>query len=715
MTTAANGAQLEALLRPPIEYLSAASYGLAAGMLLTAPDYLMMTPSAAAISSIGLGGMAVKRYLQGKRVRTYQRGLRKLPVSVMSFANLPVYQSRLYIGEGFAWKQRHVQRAYDCSQSNAEKYIQPNWLFRKARLIELKAERYKTLEFFAKFTRSQSWWNPIRPYPEVGGNPWVHGVGLQEEGPVYINSYERVGHTVVFGTTRVGKTRLAEMLIAQDIRRGDVVIVFDPKGDAELFKRMYTEAKRAGRLDQFYFFHLGYPEISARYNPIGSFHRVTEVASRIAGQLPGEGQSATFREFVWKFVNTIAKALNALSRRIDIDHIKYYAERLEPLVIDYLEFVFRRDLPNQAWQQTCKDIAGFFNDPDNKEYRKPRHLLDRDSYAYALCHYFQKSELRDPVAESLISTYEYDKAYWDKLVASLMPLLEKLSTGKCAELISPDYDDLKDTRPIFDWASIIRTGGIVYVGLDALSDPEVAAAVGNSMFADLTSWSGGNYKFGTDQGLPPLRDPNNNNKVVQLKRRICVHADEFNELIGDEFIPLLNKAGGSGVAVTAYTQTWPDVEAKIGNKAKALQIAGNFNTLIMLRVKHIGTAEFLTGHLPEVEVKIESLASGYTDVADPSANTQFISNTQQGTNSKTAPLIHTNHVMTLPKGQAFALLDGGKPYKIRIPMPDEKDLAELPQDLTRIAQQMKARYQSTEDWYHFTPSWKAQSTWGEAA
>ena len=44
---------------------------------------------------------------------------------------------------------------------------------------------------------------------------------------------ERVGHTLILGTTRVGKTRLAEILIAQDIRRGDVVIVFDPKGYAD--------------------------------------------------------------------------------------------------------------------------------------------------------------------------------------------------------------------------------------------------------------------------------------------------------------------------------------------------------------------------------------------------------------------------------------------------------------------------------------------------
>ncbi len=87
---------------------------------------------------------------------------------------------------------------------------------------------------------------------------------------------ERVGHTLVLGSTRVGKTRLAEILITQDIRSGDVVIVFDPKGDADLLRRVYAEAKRAGRAKDFHLFHLGFPEVSARYNAIGSFSRITE-------------------------------------------------------------------------------------------------------------------------------------------------------------------------------------------------------------------------------------------------------------------------------------------------------------------------------------------------------------------------------------------------------------------------------------------------------
>lgn len=68
----------------------------------------------------------------------------------------------------------------------------------------------------------------------------------------------------------------------------EVVIVFDPKGDADLLKRMYIECKRANRLEEFYVFHLGWPDHSARYNAVGRFGRISEVATRIAGQLSGK-------------------------------------------------------------------------------------------------------------------------------------------------------------------------------------------------------------------------------------------------------------------------------------------------------------------------------------------------------------------------------------------------------------------------------------------
>ncbi|HEG1796567.1 TPA: type IV secretion system DNA-binding domain-containing protein, partial [Escherichia coli] len=106
--------------------------------------------------------------------------------------------------------------------------------------------------------------------PPVGGNPALHGIEPDEQ-DVTLALGERVGHTIVYGTTRVGKTRLAELLVTQDIRRGEVTIVFDPKGDADLLLRVWAEAHRAGRGDELYIFHLGWPEISARYNAVGRF------------------------------------------------------------------------------------------------------------------------------------------------------------------------------------------------------------------------------------------------------------------------------------------------------------------------------------------------------------------------------------------------------------------------------------------------------------
>src|SRR5690606_23580409 len=119
----------------------------------------------------------------------------------------------------------------------------------------------------------------------------------------------------------------------------------------------------------------------------------------------------------------------------------------------------------------------------------------------------------------------YDRSYFDKIVASLLPLLEKLTTGKIAQLLAPSYSEFNDPRPIFDWMQIVRQRAVVYVGLDALSDTEVASAVGNAMFSDLVSVAGHIYKFGIDDGLPPSADP-------AAKVPINLHADEFNELMG---------------------------------------------------------------------------------------------------------------------------------------------------------------------------------------
>ena len=110
----------------------------------------------------------------------------------------------------------------------------------------------------------------------------------------------------------------------------------------ELLLRMYSEAVNAGRADQFYLFHLGFPAHSAQYNPVGSFLRVTEVATRIANQMPGEGQSAAFREFVWAFVNQISKGLVLLGRTPSYPLLKTYSADVGPLFVEVMQQLCER-------------------------------------------------------------------------------------------------------------------------------------------------------------------------------------------------------------------------------------------------------------------------------------------------------------------------------------------------------------------------------------
>jgi hypothetical protein len=186
---------------------------------------------------------------------------------------------------------------------------------------------------------------------------------------------------------------------------------------------------------------------------------------------------------------------------------------------------------------------------------------------------------------------------------------------------------------------------------------------------------------------------------------ISLHADEFNELIGDEFVPLLNKAGGAGFQVTAYTQTWSDVEARIGSSAKAGQVAGNFNTMLMLRVKELETADMLTEQLPRVEVFSLMSVSGVDDSSDPGSGVDFKSRNEDRISVSEVPMLTAADMVTLPKGQAFALLEGGQLWKIRIPLPDSREDAVMPGDFEAMASAMRRSYITNDHWYRVTDHW----------
>ena len=103
--------------------------------------------------------------------------------------------------------------------------------------------------------------------------PWTHiGTGVHLDHPQAIMELGfpdiyRKGHFWCFGTTRVGKTRIMEHIIEQDIRKGYSVVAIDPKGDIDLFSKIAQVADDSGRLDDQMLITPIFPQYSAINEP----------------------------------------------------------------------------------------------------------------------------------------------------------------------------------------------------------------------------------------------------------------------------------------------------------------------------------------------------------------------------------------------------------------------------------------------------------------
>lgn len=700
--------------RPPFEYYNAITLASSATLLLVAP---WMVPKAVAYPAAGIAYfLATYQWLQGREVERFHNNLREPKPFKVTSAKIPKSNKALWLGLGFLWTPIHTQRYHD-AKNNMSVAMFPK-AYTAARENEGKASFTHELSYkeqcllplrktIAKCTSQRKWWNPVSPYIDLGGTAALHGVEPNET-HILQPIDERSGHTLVLGATRVGKTRAAEGLIAQDCARKidgtdefeGAVIVFDPKGDGDLYARTYIEALRNGR--KFYNFHLGFPEISARYNGVADFNRVSECATRTSGQLNANGDGAAFREFVWRFINMISQALFAMKQRVDFDKLNRYIQDMESIFVEYACYFLSHSKLDSInnWESEIALMQEKEKVPTND-----RALAALSPKGFALYKYIQnRPELNNtntPETKILNNLKHcithYDSSYFSKITASLLPLLEKLTSGRAAELIAPDYENLDDDRPIISWSQVLRQKAVVYVGLDAMQDQAVASAVGNTMFADLLSTSGEIYKFGQNYGIHGS-DPDE-------KSCVYIHADEFNELCGDEFLPLVNKAGGSGVKLTCYTQSRFDLDAKVGTD-KAEVILSNFNTVIMMRVKTKETAKYLTDQLPEVNIRERLEVSG----TQPTESLDFKAKNEDRYTTKPVPIITEPDIIGLPKGEAFCYA-GGRLYKVRFPLilrdKNEKYLAPKQSELV---EKMKSRYNSLNserEWWVSDSSWMA--------
>ncbi|WP_342609039.1 conjugative transfer system coupling protein TraD [Vibrio tritonius] len=644
-------------------------------------------------------------------ITKYQRALTSMKPFVMEPTDIPWDEKEQYLGEGFEYTDIHAQRKWDAEKKNLKPFYKLSPIFHlfrsieeRARLLSRKRNHDKIrLTIIQRFictvsliTRKRIWvvlWikvnNPFPPLPPLGGNTVIHGVGALEEKSLFTSLDERTGHTIIVGQSRVGKTRLMETQIVQDIARRDGVVgVFDPKTDIGLFGRVWTEVKRNNLEADFYCFLLNAPEISVKYNGIASFARVTAAAGRIANQLSsGGGNGNVFKDFAFNFMVMVHGALLEMGDRPNFENTKFYIEHLEDLYNRLGEYLMRRD--NPYYEKELADLSKPKFKTNAKGDKVPDKLKIGDMKGrnektvimdkLTTDFYERNPALRHVTFTNLGTVMKQDNQFTSKLTASLIPLLTKLTTGKIKDIISPSYSNLTDKRKTFTWDKIIQRKGVFYCGFSAMQDETVAQATGNQFFADLVAKAGEINVHGVNKGIPDGKSSD----IVN----IWLHCDEFQSLMGEEFVPLLNRSGSAGIKINAYTQTLSDIEDKLGSAAKAKVVLGNFNNVYMMRVVDEDTANYLIQKIASCDLWGIDPSTSTSDGLAPQSNLSgdgeeekqprgfYKTRTQAAVKvEKNEKLITADAILNLPKGQYFAFINGKTLYKIRTPMLVDKNM-----------------------------------------
>lgn len=611
-------------------------------------DYQLMfvSKSVGAYISIPFFSLALVRFMQGTKVYLYRKKLLILKPFFLNISKLSRLPKDLYIGKGFTWLPMHRQRLSLLSLPENQKYIENNTFYK---WINQNAKKHPK-GFFHFLTTSS--FLPFKPKPDIGGKPWIHGVGSDDEIDIYLNEESRKGHTIVFGETGVGKTILAVLLVVQDILSGQGVVFLDPKGDFFLATCMYIACLISGRVNGFMIVHPGFPELSAKFNPLSNYVNVSEVATRVTSAINAEGEGKQFKDFAWKFLNIVAMCLEELGEPITYKTLAFFVTKPKQLLLAYCDKILPKVDPDYSThieeiisKNVKKDKFGNVLPPMKREEAARIYVAE---YIEKQIQKGEHKALHDSIIADLYHAAEIGDEYYGKITASLGPVFDKINKTSAGSVFSWEESF---GLPIVNFESVIKRQQVVYICLDAQSNKAMADAVGQAIIADLVSLFGRLYK-----------------DVPSKEKLLYLHTDEFSDIVRDEFITLLNKARGAGARVTAYTQTVNDLGAVFGtNHDKAKMLLGNFSNMIMMRTGNLDTAKAFTDCLEEVKTRSTTPSTMANDNSDGRGGALFTTYNTDIVNEEKSKIIVENDLFSLPKGQAFMLSNGGELYKIRIP------------------------------------------------
>lgn len=546
---------------------------------------------------------------------------------------------KVWLGYGFNWKTEHTQMVYDLKKIDPEDCYPPGAFLRIKEKIT--GKKIASID------------------EDAIGAPWIHGVEPNEtDNEMSIDNL--IGNTLILGTTRCGKTRMLDVLISQFILRpGQAVIVIDPKGDQGLREGMRRAAIAAGREKDFSIFSLASPSNSIRIDPLKNYNNITELASRVSSLVPSDsGAGDSFTAFAWKVSNAIFLGMEETSEKPTLIGLRQYVESgVDDLLGRCLPAFFAKRADKVAdWKKKSIEYISraVKRDKDgNMPDREPNKKEILNGYLLMYETLYKAEGMISEAIDSLTNIYRHDVTHYGKMLANFEPVLSMLTTGEIGELLSPNATDLDDERLATDMLKLTDSGGIVYIGLNALADKTVAGAVGAMLLSDLTAVAAMRYNFRKED----------DNK----KRRVYLIVDEAAQVVNEPYIQLLNMSGGAYYVNIAATQTIPDFSARLGNEDKARVMLGNFNNLIALRSKDRTTQDFITETFDEAYVKSRQTTHG-TNSSTEQNITHFGGTISDKVGESLEAVFPTALLGKMPNWQYIGTFSGGVLKKGRVPI-----------------------------------------------
>ncbi|MGF6265413.1 conjugal transfer pilus assembly protein TraD [Paraburkholderia youngii] len=535
-------------------------------------------------------------------------------------------EDSMYLGTGFEWTQKHTQIAHDILRMPVTDIpLLPKWLNKTeiGRKTEARIERL--------FAPRDS----IRDRMPQGSS-WIHGM---EPKKVRVPFHYKAmgGHTLVGGTTGAGKTRTYEVISTQVIHNPkDVLIIVDPKNDDDWKKRVEKECARAGR--KFLYFNQAKPHESIRLNPLENWSQPSEIPSRIA-QLMEEGP---FRDFAFLFIDRAVKGELYVGDKPNLRSILKYAQSGIGTLLErgLRRFFLENGMSN--WEeltvaQTVKDSV------------RKNDISLVDGMAKLYMDRFAAHDRGHETIDGLIATHTHDREHYMRIIASALPLLQMLATGETGLMLAPKADDFEDEREIWDIDKIIKQKAVLYMGLDSLSNNIVQKAIASMALSDVAAVCGSIYNFYAE------------------KPDVVLIIDEIAEAINEQVIQILNKGRGAGFKAFVAFQARADLEAKLGNAAKMLQVLGNLNNQVILRLEDSDTAKWFSDKVGETAIRVVNISNSTNTTTEAHAM-EFSGSQSRTLQLEKVPLIPMPLIHRLPNLQYFMRISGGAVYQGRIPI-----------------------------------------------